>query len=372
MTTCLQRLTQQIRSNGTLSFSEFMHTALYDPRYGYYAQLASRQGVEGDYLTAPTLGPLFAHTLAPFLAQQLTAHPDWGIIEIGPGSGDLACSLLHALDALACHPAHYTLVEPLAVPRQRLQKKLAQLPDSWQSRIRLQAHLPKQAKAIVLANEVLDALPVDLLLTDDEGHLYEQRVGLRQDMLTFLDTAPNSALSSCLTSRNIPLYPNYRYEINRSAPLFFADLTSCLAEGWAFFFDYGYARKDYYHPTRNHGTLTCFSEHQSHDDPLQNPGQTDISVHVDFTYMAELASQLEWRVGGFFQQADFLMALGIAEVTQRLANQGDGFHAATLSGQLKTLLHPTQMGGSMQVLALSPSPLSLPNPLQAIDQAHRL
>ena len=372
MTSCLHRLRQQIRGNGALSFSEFMHTSLYDPEYGYYAQPSARQGAEGDYVTAPTLGPLFSQTLAPFLAQQLTAHPDWGIIEIGPGSGDLACALLEALDTLSSLPAYYTLVEPLAAPRQRLQRKLATLPPSWQSRLRIQAHMPQQAKALVLANEILDALPVDLLLTDDKGHLYEQRVDLGQDTLTFVKTTPHPTLSSCLASRNIPLYPDYRYEINRSAPQFFSDLSDCLAEGWAFFFDYGYARKDYYHPTRSHGTLTCFSSHQAHTDPLQSPGQTDISVHVDFTYMAELTSQLGWQVGGFFQQADFLMALGIAETAQRLASQGDGFYAATLSGQLKTLLHPTQMGGSMQVMVLSPSLLSLPSALQAIDQAHRL
>ena len=361
-----------IASRGPLPFSAFMEVALYHPDLGYYTQDISRQGPKGDYTTAPVLGNLFAHTLARFLAPILRDNPHFSLVEPGPGGGALASQLLLALDCLDALPKSYILVEPLTRPREILDHLLSDLPRNLLARLDICADFPTSFCGLVLANELLDAMPIDLVDSDAASSLSEVLVDSKQQGFVFTHAPIRKELSSIFHDRSIPIYPYYRYSLPVGYTPWLKQVSSCLQTGMIILFDYGYPRHEYYHALRSSSNLVCYSQHQRHDKPLQNPGVDDISAHVDFTCVAESAVNSGLRVGHYCSQAEFLLAFGVAGVFNTLRQQSDNWTGLKLAGELKTLLQPTEMGENVKVMILTTQDQFVPEVLHPSDRAHSL
>ncbi|MDR2990983.1 MAG: SAM-dependent methyltransferase [Burkholderiaceae bacterium] len=324
-------------AGGWLPFDRYMHLALYAPGLGYYAR-GDRQfglmpsedgGAGGDFVTAPELSPLFAQTLAVQVAEALHATGSDQIWEFGPGSGVLARDLLAALRALGQSVARYTLVDVSGALRARQQTTLAAQADT----VRWVDALPAAMTGVVIGNEVLDAMPVKLLVrraVDDraDGLWYERGVAL---------AGPGTAASDSpfvWSDRPTELRPpadiasgDYVTEIHPQASAFIATLAERLIAGEratgqggaAFFIDYGFPEAEYWHPQRAMGTLACHRAHRMDDDPLSAPGEKDITAHVNFTGIALAGQDAGLTVLGYTSQARFLLNLGLAE---RMAASG--------------------------------------------------
>ena len=337
----------------SISFHEYMHQALYNPVRGYYSQRIARQDPEGDYITAPTLSRLFARCVSHSVAPLLRLNPDWSLAEYGPGLGHFAVDLLTALDDSQSLPCSYHCIEPRSVSRSLQETQIQNLPGSLPDLFRWQDMLPSGFCGVVLANEVLDALPVHLLQSDEGGQINSLNVCVQDGQLVWDLVAPHSGAYQAFSERGIASYPNYRYEISLSIPLFIESLSQCMTSGLCFFFDYGYPRGQYYHPQRNMGTLSCFYKHHLSHDPLLRPGLQDISCHVDFTLLAHSAKKYGFSVLGYTTQEKFLLANHIGK---ELLESRDCLSAAEYAQYRKTadiLTSPSEMGETVKVMCLA-------------------
>jgi len=341
-----------------MPFVQFMHEALYAPGLGYYAaglaKLATRDTLDhpgsaaGDFVTAPELSPAFGFTLAQQVAQVLKNHPNSDpnpnpnytptIIEFGAGSGQLAHDVLTALSNLDCHPT-YCILEVSADLRQRQQSRLAQ----WQSQVKWLDDLPTDFEGVVLANEVLDAMPVHLVGWGADGSVFERGVVWQDDHFAWQDQPASDVVASALRAKMPPL-PGYVTEINLAAQAWVGQIANWLKWGAAFLIDYGFTEREYYHPQRSSGTLMCHIQHRSHANPLILPGLQDITAHVDFTAMAHAAHDAGLDVMGYTSQARFLLNAGLLGLLPTLEpHQQRG---------IDKLISEAEMGELFKVLAI--------------------
>lgn len=334
-------------AGGWLSFARFMELALSAPGLGYYSAGTRKLGAAGDFITAPEMGALFARTLARQALQVLGAGiPD--IIEIGPGSGRLACALLTELETLDCLPQRYLLLETSAELRERQQALLHEKLPHLESRIAWLARLPESMHALVIANEVLDVLPAHIVRTSSDG-IQELGVTVTPDGYAW---CPRPAAGAVLTAaRKLQLPPDYTTEINLAAQAFVRTLASRLVHGVALLIDYGFPAHEYYHPQRSAGTLMCHYRHRAHDDPLRLVGLQDITAHVDFSAIAEAALDGDCEVLGYTNQAQFLVNCGITELLAAAPTE-DARAYVPLAAEAQQLLSPAQMGELFKVLAI--------------------
>ncbi|MEP7299256.1 MAG: SAM-dependent methyltransferase [Burkholderiales bacterium] len=294
------------RGGGWLPFDRFMAMALYAPGLGYYANRSRKFGVlpqsGSDFVTAPELSPLFGRALARQLTQALRASDTREIWEFGAGSGALALQLLESLgDAVT----RYTIVDLSGTLRERQRERLRAFGD----RVQWVDALPDQITGVVVGNEVLDAMPVQLLHFDGrawaergvviagEGFAWSDR---ETDLRPPLDR-PESG----------PFAPGTVTEIHPQAEAFIATLAERLTRGAAFFIDYGFPEAEYYHVQRSGGTLMCHRAHLADTDPLIDVGEKDITAHVNFTGIALAAQNADLDVLGYTTQAHFLMNCGV-------------------------------------------------------------
>jgi SAM-dependent MidA family methyltransferase len=327
----LSRLRDEIaRSQGWISFARYMEIVLYDPRLGYYTGGARKFGASGDFVTAPELGSLFGRTLA----RQLKAL-DGAVMEFGAGSGALADSLLAHADL------EYCIVETSPDLKARQQAKLGR-------RVRWLERLPERIRGVVIANEVLDAMPVHALAWRDEG-IMERGVSVLEDRLAWRDRPAAGELLQ--QAKDLSVSPPYESEIGLVARAWMRELAGRLDEGVIFIIDYGFPRHEYYHPQRATGTLMCHYRHRAHADPFAHPGDEDISAHVDFTAIAEAASEAGLEILGYATQAQFLINCGITDVLGE-ANVENALHYAPLAAEAQKLLSPAEMGELFKVLAV--------------------
>jgi SAM-dependent MidA family methyltransferase len=353
----LARIQTEIEAaDGFLPFERFMDLALYAPGLGYYVGGAHKFGAAGDFVTAPELSPLFGACVAEQCAAALAAGGE-GIIEFGGGSGKLAASVLAALAAQGYRDVPYAIVELSPELRERQQAWLTRAVPDLCSRVEWWQGPPAHARTgAVLANEILDALPVTCLEWR-AGQWLEVGV-IRGDIPAPLRLATRPAsreLQALATSRlqsvQTSLPEGYRTEFNRRQAAFLADLSRFLSSGVAVLADYGYPRHEYYHPERSSGTLQCHYRHLVHGDPLWAPGLQDITASVDFTSVAEDAEAAGWDVAGFTEQAQYLMACGITDkLQQRLAVDEAPEHALQA---VKRLLLPQEMGTRVKLMTLA-------------------
>jgi len=344
----------KIELNGSISFSEYMEMALYEPGLGYYSAGLQKFGEGGDFVTAPQLGDVFALCLAKQVEQISNEAGTYEIIEAGAGSGVLAADLLKALQN-GRPPARYKILERSAYLRQVQRETLEQSVPQWMDRISW-IDQPPQAdwQGVFIANEVLDALTVDRFYCEN-GSIRQMRVvngrdGFTWDLASF-PTAMEDQIQSALASLENPPPDGYQSEINTHLPAWLKAVTASLKKGAALFIDYGYPRQEYYLPQRRTGTLICHYRHRAHDDPFVWPGLTDISASVDFTALAEAADSCGFEVSGYTSQAMFLLGCGLEDVILDFQSLSEKDRIRK-NIEVRKLTLPGEMGERFQVMAL--------------------
>jgi len=327
----LARLKEEIAANrGWIAFARYMELALYAPGLGYYAGGAQKFGREGDFVTAPELGSLFGRTLA----RQLEALGD-PVLEFGAGSGALADTLLSR------HVFDYRIVEVSPQLQARQQARLG-------ARAQWLERLPERIRGVVIANEVVDAMPVHAVAWRPNG-IMERGVSFSDDRLVWREKPAQDHLLSQATSLSVPI--PYESEIGLVAQAWMHEIAARLDEGVILIFDYGFPRREYYHPQRTTGTLMCHHRHRAHADVFAHPGQEDITTHVDFTALAGAAVDAGLEVLGYATLAQFLVNCGITDVLGE-ANVENALHYAPLAAEAQRLLSPAEMGELFKVLAV--------------------
>ena len=345
----VDRIKAQIdAAGGWIDFVRYMERALYAPGLGYYAGGATKFGGAGDFVTAPELSPLYAATLARQVAQVLEQVPG-DVLELGAGSGRMAADLLTALEAIGRLPQRYRILEVSGELRARQEARIAELPAGLARRVEWLEGLPDAISGIVLANEVLDALPVHLLAWLDGG-VRERGVTWRAGRFEFEDR-PLAAGALLERAQHIAPPAPYVSEIALAAPALVAALGERLVRGALLFVDYGFGTAEYYHSQRLRGTLMCHYRHRAHDDPFFLPGLQDITAHVDFGAVARAGTQAGLTLLGYTTQAHFLVNLGITELLACTPAE-ETRRYLPLAAQAHKLLSPAEMGELFKVIAL--------------------
>lgn len=343
------------QAGGAISFAEYMDLALFAPELGYYHAGADQFGSSGDFITAPESSPLFGRCVALQVGEVLSRLGGGDVCEVGAGSGALAADLLESLAEAGCLPRSYFVIERSPALRERQRTRLGSRLGDLAGRVSWQDELPRDFCGVVLANEVLDAMPAHRFRVHG-AQLGECRVawadgGFRWVEVDCSGSTLGKLIQSILCTLDHPLAEGYLSECAPARQRFIGSLGVSLNRGVALLFDYGYGRAEYYHPQRSSGTLRCFHRHQAHDDPLILTGLQDISVHVDFTAIAEAALGAGLHVAAYTTQAEFLLATGLLE-TCRGVDPASRQHAE-LTAQIKRLTLPGQMGEAVKVLALA-------------------
>ncbi len=308
----------------------------------------------GDFVTAPEMTPLFATALATQVAAILAASGRREIVELGGGSGRLAADLLVALAARDALPARYAILEVSPDLAERQRATLARDAPAQLTRVAWISALPETIDGVLIANEVLDAVPC-ALVARRAGEWRERGVTWDEARSGFAwgERAADARLAALAAAR-YPRSGDYLSEINPGAEALVEDIGRRLAAGAALFIDYGFPAAEYYHPQRSEGTLMCHFRHRAHHDPFAYPGLTDITAHVDFTAMAEAGERAGLQVAGYTAQAPFLVGCGILDA---LAAVGPPAAPAYIraAAAVQKLLAPSEMGELFKVLALARS-----------------
>ena len=346
------RLEREIRaaieaSGGWLSFARFMELALYAPGLGYYSAGSTKLGRAGDFVTAPEFSSLFGRTLARQIAQ-LIATGLTDILEVGAGSGALAADLLLELDALGALPQRYLILEVSAELRERQRARLAQQAPRLLGRVQWLDVLPARLEAIVIGNEVLDAIPTHAVRTTADG--IDEMGVVAAEKLERGYRAASGELAQAAEA--LALSPDYETEINLTAQAFVKSFGRLVKRGALVLFDYGFPAAEYYHPQRSRGTLMCHYRHHAHDDPFVLVGLQDITAHVDFTAIARAAVASGLAVLGYATQAQFLVNCGITDILSRETPENASAYAP-LAAQAQKLLSPAEMGELFKVIVLA-------------------
>lgn len=347
-------------AGGWIGFDRFMALALYAPGLGYYANQRAKFGAMpasgSDFITAPEMTPLFGQTLAVQIGQALEVTQTQTLWEFGAGSGALALQLL---DALGERVRRYTIVELSASLRARQQQRLA----AHAHKLHWADRLPEKINGVVLGNELLDAMPVQLLARHGGA-----QGGVWHECGVAVDADGALAWADRRTALRPPVEidgpQDYQTEIHTQAQGFMRTLADRLERGAAFFLDYGFGEAEYYHPQRHMGTLMCHQRHRAGGDPLHEPGSKDISAHVNFSAMALAAQDAGLHVLGYTTQAHFLINCGLA---QKMAQQPQAERAIAAK-----LIMEHEMGELFKVLALGAGPPWTPLGFAHGDRSGRL
>jgi SAM-dependent MidA family methyltransferase len=361
-----------VSSGGWLSFERFMELALYAPGLGYYSAGSTKIGAAGDFVTAPEISDLFSRCVARQCAEVLSATGG-DILELGAGTGRMAATMLESLAADGVLPERYLILEVSADLAERQRHRMSTLPEALRRRVIWLDRLPERAlRGVVVANEVLDALPCQRFVTTQSGAL-ELGVALKSDSLVERAAPPDKALAvvydTLVQELSQPFPLGYTSEVCLRLAPWLAGVGECLERGLMLLFDYGLPRSHYYHPQRVSGTLRCHFKQRAHDNPYINLGVQDITAWVDFTRVAEAAVAAGLDVAGFSTQAAFLLATGI----ERLVAEGVGIVEQTrLAGEARRLLLPGEMGEAFKVMALTRGYDAAPGGFALRDLRHSL
>ncbi len=351
LTTALQgTITDAIfDAGGWIGFDRFMALALYTPGLGYYTNTSLKFGrmptvVEGgarmvgsDFVTAPEMSPLFGRALAVQLAEALEATGTREIWEFGAGSGALALQLL---EALGDRIDRYTIVDLSGVLRERQQQAL----QAHAGKLAWADALPDVMHGVVIGNEVLDAMPVQLLARVD-GQWFERGVSEDSDGSHGAPWRWQDRPTDLRPPIDIVGPHDYLTEIHAQGEAFIRTLAERLLRGAAFFLDYGFPEREYYHPQRSGGTVMCHQAHRADPDPLADVGLKDITAHVNFTAIAVAGQDAGLEVLGYANQARFLMNCGLLQMME----QGTVLDRA----QAIRLIHEHEMGELFKVVGFA-------------------
>jgi SAM-dependent MidA family methyltransferase len=336
----LERIRGEIAAaGGWIPFARYMELAL----QGYYGRSDRQFGAQGDFITAPELGSLFGRSLARQLREI-----DGPILELGAGSGALAETLSKELER------EYLILETSGALRERQRARLG-------SRVKFLDRLPDAFRGVILANEVVDAMPVHAVGWRHNGIVEK---GVSRELSWEERPASGTLLEE---AGKIEVPPPYDSEIGLAGQAWMRSLAECLAEGVILVIDYGFPQREYYHPQRSMGTLMCHSRHRAHGDPFECPGEQDITAHVDFSALARAAREGGLELLGYATQAQFLVNCGITEVLAQ-ANLENALHYAPIAAEAQKLLSPAEMGELFKVLAVG---RGLKQPLLGFSRGER-
>ena len=361
-------------AGGSISFAEYMHHALYAPGLGYYAAGSTKFGAAGDFITAPEASRLFGAVVARQCAEMFTGLDAPRLLEFGAGSGRLAVDVLAKLAELGALPRSYDIVEVSAELQQRQRLTLeTEVPD-LAGLVRWLDAWPRSFEGVILANEVLDALPVERFVIGEKG--VEQVCVAREGdgFSTTTRAAPEPlarAVADIERDLGAPLPTGYSSEVCLALPAWVGDLAGSLAAGAALLFDYGVSRREYYAADRGSGWLRCHFRHRAHDDPLRLPGIQDITSWVDFTAAASAAVEHGLGIAGFVSQAQFMVGGGLEEELAGLAEMPIDAQLE-LANEVKLLTLPGEMGERFKCIGLSRGPIRPPSALRNMDRAAAL
>jgi SAM-dependent MidA family methyltransferase len=335
-----------VAAGGWLSFEQFMELALYAPGFGYYSAGSVKIGAGGDFVTAPEVSDLFSRCVARQCADVL-AETGGEILELGAGTGRMAATILQSLAGFGVLPDRYAILEVSADLTDRQRTRIQQLPAELRDRVVWLDRLAQTPiRGVLLANEVLDALPFKRFVVHG-GSVRELGVGLEGDSLVWREN-PDALLENAL-ELPFALPDGYTSEICLRVEPWITSVSQCLDQGMLLLFDYGLPRAHYYHPQRTDGTLRCYFKQRAHDNPFTNIAVQDITAWVDFTRVGEAALNASLEVVGFATQAAFLLGTGIEAFTAEAIDVAD---RARLAGEARRLLLPGEMGESFKVMAL--------------------
>lgn len=368
---CSQTLSRLIAAEidaggGWLSFARYMELALHSPGLGYYGGGAHKFGASdegGDFVTAPELTPLFGQTMATQVADILSVSAPQ-VLEVGAGSGRLAADLLMALDSAGKLPERYLILELSGELRARQRETIATHAPALLDRVRWLDRLPETFSGCVVANELLDAMPVHAVAWREAG-LMERGVAQQDSRFVWAERPAPAYLANA--AGELPAVAPYESEIGLNAAAWVAEWGRRLERGALLLLDYGLPRHEYYHPSRIGGTLRCHYRHHAHDDLFAWPGLSDITAHVDFTAIAEAGHAAGLDVLGYTSQASFLINLGLGELlaVRRDADEASGLRAA---GAVQMLISPNEMGELFKVIALG---RGIDEPLRGFSRGDR-
>jgi SAM-dependent MidA family methyltransferase len=354
------RLVERIRaamdeSGGRIGFAHFMEMALYEPGLGYYSAGARKFGASGDFITAPEVAPVFSRCLAAQCAEVLQSLGGGDVLELGAGSGAMAAAMLAELEVLQSLPARYLILDVSADLRERQRETLAGAVPHLLERVRWLDRLPDSLVGVVVANEVLDAMPVQRFVVRDSCIL-SLDVEWRSGGFGWVESpaAPDlrGRVERILTETGVRWPDGYSSELNAGLEPWLASVADSLERGVMLFVDYGLPRRELYAAERSSGTLLCHFRHRFHDDPLVNVGLQDITAWVDFTAVAEAGERAGLQVAGYTTQAHFLIGNDLARHVAE-ASRMDLVQRVNLSRQAMLLTLPGEMGERFRAIALT-------------------
>ncbi|MBF0470711.1 MAG: SAM-dependent methyltransferase [Gammaproteobacteria bacterium] len=360
-------------SDDYISFERFMTLALYAPALGYYSSGSHKLGRGGDFTTAPEISPLFSQALARQAAEVLQQLGGGDILEFGGGSGVMAAEILLELERLQQLPQRYLLLEVSADLQQRQRQRLEQSCPHLRSRVEWLEQLPSPGfRGVVLANELLDALPFSRIYQLRDGWIelgVEVMEGTLWEAARLLtpDEPLSVAINNIAALQQLP--SGYSTEISLQAADWVRTLPTFIDRATILIIDYGFPQAEFYHPQRSSGTMMCHYQHRAHSDPFFYPGLQDITAHVDFTAVADAALEVGMEVRGFTPQGQFLLGAGIVEhLSASLSPQ----QQMAQNHALKLLTLPAEMGELFKVMALGCHHPFTPSAFSLLDHRHRL
>jgi SAM-dependent MidA family methyltransferase len=363
--------------NGCISFARYMELALYAPRYGYYSGGAAKLGPEGDFTTSPEMTPLFGATMAQFAAS-LFPKTSSNVMEFGAGSGKLAFDFLTECQLSNISVERYFIVELSGELRARQEDKLKQF-----QQVRWLDQMPTAFSGVVIGNEVLDAMPIELIIKTHSGwqllgvssHIHEANQYSLVEMPSNEEYASQLALQ-IPDSDMLPI--GYMTEVHPMSIAFMRSVSHMLKNGFAenqqagvaIWLDYGFPAHEYYHAQRDKGTLMCHYRHHSHPDPFYLPGLQDITAHVDFTTMAKTCLDSDVDLLTYCSQAGFLLEAGITNALSRIHVE-DSQSYLPAANAVQKLVSPAEMGELFKVIVVGCG-IELPDSYRKYDRSHRL
>ncbi len=376
---------------GAMSFAQYMQTVLYEPGLGYYMAGAQKFGSRGDFITAPEVSDLFGQCIAAQCREVLDLIGG-SILELGAGSGRLALSVLSSLSDAP--PEQYCILEPSAELALRQKQLLQQhLPETLFARVTWLDALPENFVGVCLANEVMDALPVELFTRQgDQIHQVcidlsngGQSKNLNDDLtgdicsnaFKYVTQAAPESLQNLVAAieaeLGTPFESGYQSEVCTLLAPWVSSLGKAIKKGVLLLSDYGYPRQEYYLPERRSGTLACYYQHHFHDNVFYYPGLQDITAHVDFTRVVEAGSAAGFALLGYTSQTGFLLNTGISTLAAKnIAACKTELEQLSLAKEIKTLTLPGEMGERFQFMALGKNLTSALHGFAAQDLSHRL
>lgn len=378
----LQQLREHIATHGPMRFSHYMERCLYAPGLGYYSAGSTKFGAAGDFITAPELGELFARCVVQAMAPVLAALGEHAnFLELGAGSGAFAQVALQAM--AECHylPHSYLILEPSADLRERQREHLAStLTADVFARVAWLERPPEQDwRGVLFANEVVDALPATRFVRGD-GVVLEEYVATDQaGQLRRTNGSASAELEASVKkiedAMGAPLPEGYRSELLLQLPAWIEAIAGRLVEGVMLFFDYGFARREFYQADRSDGTLMAHYRHRALADPLFLPGLCDLTASVDFTALAEAGCDAGFDLLGYLPQSQWLIGASLPQAFEAAYAQApDEAARYRLAQEVKRLTLPDQMGERFQAMlfARGINPEVIPADLRADDPWRRL